>query len=136
MNKTQLKKARLAFLKDTVDFYSADPEGRRSMDKEGETCRYRSNLKKDAPRRCAIGRWIPDENYVRTMDSGDDTSFPDVVEQFPNMLPENIRALGDDFLWNVQRLHDEPFNWDEDGLTKCGLEEVIYIKDKVNKSII
>ena len=46
--------------KDTVEFFAEDPERRSVVIEDGfESCRYRD----DKGRKCAIGRFIPDDKY-------------------------------------------------------------------------
>lgn len=112
----------LAFLEDTISFYSVDPKGRRA-ETIGGNCRYRifdANGNKTAS--CAIGRYIPDKKYnpvlegefIRTM-------------QHNKVLSTKIRHLNTDFLISVQRLHDGNIEgygpnkyWDDKGLTEAG----------------
>jgi hypothetical protein len=62
MNNQELIQARLAFLEDTVQFYSQDPKGRRSLSTAG--CMYQNQN----GCKCAIGRYIPDDKYSDDME--------------------------------------------------------------------
>lgn len=100
------------FLEDTVAFYSADTS-RRAVGDNGINCRYRTS----DGRKCAIGRFISDENYdksiegcgVRVLDNG--------------YLPVWMNKLDKDFIGLVQSLHDSYSFWSKNGLNSFGKSE-------------
>lgn len=96
------------FLDNMIAYYSEDPVHRRSKDEKGWCCYrdWRGN-------KCAIGRWIPDESYCKSMEG---FRVCAIMED----LPSHVQALGEDFLMDVQQLHDGDHNWCETGLSNEG----------------
>ena len=111
---------RLAYLNSKIEYFGADPKGRRATDPGTGNCQYRTS----DGRKCAIGLDIPDNEYDSHMD---DVWDYDKVLSF---LPENIRRLGRVFLAQVQTLHDNANHWNLEatGLTYDGLRYVDYLK--------
>lgn len=82
---------------DTVEFYGEDLERRAT---EGLSCVYETEDK----RRCAIGRLCPE--IAGTLPySG--------VGRIWKRLPEQVKELGVDFLFQVQLIHDRKDNWSD-----------------------
>jgi len=105
-----IEERRLAFLNETVEFYSQDPKRRRAVLMEmTPRCRYRT----DDGRKCAIGRHIPDDLYEPEMEG---ELRPKIIDA----LPSEISEFGKLFLLAVQNLHDQNNYWDENGLTEEG----------------
>lgn len=117
-NKT-IKENRLTFLEDMVNYYSEDPS-RRGVTEEG-LCSYRTSDDKT----CAIGRYIPDDQYSTDMEEASVRAF----YVYPK-LPIGVLCLGFDFLGEVQSLHDVDWHWHSRGLTERGLIVVHKIKMK------
>jgi len=113
-----IEERRLAFLNETVEFYSQDPKGRRAVLAKFTmpTCRYRT----DDGRKCAIGRHIPDDLYHTGMEGA-------LTTETMKTLPSEISELGISFLEAVQGLHDNNKYWDENGLTEQGHMKRRYI---------
>jgi hypothetical protein len=65
---------------------------------------------------CAVGRLIKDKDLCRQLDSLKNKPVSDIAQY----LPDEIKKLGITFLGRLQRLHDIPSNWNENGLTKSG----------------
>lgn len=117
------KKERMrAILDDTVEYYSEDTS--RRCFEPGYGCFYRSEGKK-----CAIGRFIPDENYSLEMEEEGATT---IISRFHNCLPPEIEELPSKFLGNLQFFHDNAFNWGEEGLTGQGKESVEFLKKEID----
>lgn len=75
----ELVKARLAFLDETVEFYSVNPIERRSiLPGVSMFCAYRGA--NDTA--CAIGRHIPDDKYQLSMEKKSFTA--EFLNRFPN----------------------------------------------------
>jgi hypothetical protein len=122
MTEEELKKARLTFLEDTSQFYSEDPVGRRSVD-----CHGKSKYRDSNGNRCAIGRYIPDEDYSYFLE-GMSIESKDNRGDYLIKLPSSLEKLGREFLGQVQSLHDTNYNWDEKGLSSVGKSTFDYIK--------
>lgn len=128
-NTEELRVARLAFLEDTIAYYSDDVSRRATTSYEG--CRYRTL----DTRKCAIGRYIPNDKYIETIE-GKIANHDDVLA----LLPPKIAALSTtsyklnrfehDFLCDVQKLHDCDDYWSKNSLSKDGLRLVERIKQK------
>lgn len=117
MKEKDLKQKRKEFLDDTVKYYSEDTSRRSVLDK----CMYRTG----DGRKCAIGRYIPDDKYTTLIEG------KNVISKLVyNLIPQNISMLGIDFLLSIQSLHDESDNWDKNGLTEKGKEYVNFIEEK------
>lgn len=116
-----IQQKRLALLEETVKHYSKNPMERRCT-KDGK-CRYSAetlNLKKSTG--CAIGRKLTPKKRLQL-----DKQFegkPSGVEDVFDELPKKLQELGEDFLSQLQGLHDTNNYWDEKGLTEEGKQEV------------
>lgn len=111
-----------AILDDTVQYYSEDIS-RRGYEL-GDGCFYRLGDKK-----CAIGRFIPDEKYSIEME---DEGATTIKSRFPDCLPPEIEELPSKFLETLQFFHDNAFNWDEEGLTEQGKEYIESLKKEID----
>ena len=72
---------------------------------------------------CAIGRKIEDKELCKKLDQSDPfMSKGSAVsnDYIFNQLPDHLRELGQDFLVDLQRLHDFAENWNENGLSGQG----------------
>ena len=101
----------LELLKDTVDFYSIDPVGRRAVDDNG-LCFY---VMPDG-RRCAIGRFL-------SIQYGD----PDITKNIlalrarrKEIFSEEISLIPANLLSFIQTFHDNDSNWGLHGLSGTG----------------
>lgn len=56
--------------------------------------------------KCAIGMWIPDEKYNADFDNDINGSAIYEREDIVEILPDDVKALGIDFLSNMQSWHD------------------------------
>lgn len=93
----------------------------RSTEGEGTVrCMY------SGPIGCAVGRLIDDKELCAELDADDDGAVyePYVFAQ----LPYHIKELGQDFLNDLQNLHDNSQAWNENGLSSRGKE--LYEKTK------
>ena len=122
MKITELPKTEVLTKKDFLDnmiaYYSEDPAHRRATNGEG-ACSYH----RDDGNRCAVGRWIPDEMYTSGMEGvsvGDHFVF--------SRLPEKLKNLGEDFLTDIQGLHDGDRFWNSNGLSPAGEKRVASIR--------
>jgi hypothetical protein len=115
-----LKAARHALLgRVTAQFNSKN----RAMDHNG-LCVYDHRFNGG----CAIGRELSDELAGRLIGAVSAT----IVF---NQLPDELKALGKDFLAVVQKLHDYTKYWNESGLSEEGKERVKEIERKIEEDL-
>lgn len=125
---TDLQTKQLAVLDATCAEYNST---NRAAD--GDKCYY---LHAETNRRCAIGRLLSDEqakyletnfDYVGLLFDKCYASTHDVQKSIYNTLSE----YGKSFLIDLQDLHDDGKNWDEDGLSRRGKEYFEHIRSKI-----
>lgn len=111
-----MKKSKVEIIQETVDYYSADPDGRRAN--ENGDCMY---LASDG-RMCAVGRCMADPKVAG-----------DYIGDYRDML-EHVRSQGVQYdilkpeyqghsvgFWeDLQMFHDSDVNWDSNGLSELG----------------
>lgn len=113
----------LWYLWDTVRFYGKDPENRRAFTNGG--CQYLTLTGKQ----CAVGRHIPPE-IARNLNQN---ATCDILIGTLGPLPAFTRAPNTDFWWNLQLLHDDPRNWNSQGLSSLGHQIKTEIKSNILK---
>ena len=108
MNKKQQMKD---ILKDTIEYYSEDPDGRRSLDKDGN-CMYTWGNN-----HCAIGRYLKEE-YQREDWTENDMSVHELLQGADDgecnidwCLRKEVHGLDADFWKNLQDFHDSHCCW-------------------------
>lgn len=117
---TSKQKKQLAFLNEMVEYYSADPAGRRGLDEMGN-CLYSTPDGK----MCAIGRHLP-KSFLK---KGFRANVTSLLLNYPNVVPKKLLDLDAYFLQQVQYLHDDEDFWNEKGLTFEGRQKVEQIKN-------
>ena len=98
--KDSIKQRRIKLIKDTYKFYSENPD-KVSVDRNivvNGTCYYKS----PDGNKCAIGRFIPDDEYSNNFEGKIATTIFDD-------LNINLKKLGSHFLYDLQNLHDLGF---------------------------
>lgn len=122
MAKLDTTSRRLAFLEDTVKYYSEDTQRRATAPKGG--CKYRT----EDGRMCAIGRHLItyDSRFDSTAGTIKGSSISSRDDVFA-ALPTKIQELGRPFLHDVQLLHDSCYYWDKNGLTEEGKQQLEYL---------
>ena len=107
-NESFVPAKRKMFLDDTVSHYNSTNRGVGT----GITiasCSYKNG--------CAVGRHLDMELCVAMDNTGDGyIKHTDVFKQ----LPEWMKSLDKEFLSRVQKLHDNSFHWNENGLSESG----------------
>lgn len=70
---------------------------------------------------CGVGRLIEDKDLCARLDglNWDVVSGVCLISVF-NQLPENVKELDQEFLIDLQKLHDYGHHWNERGLTDDG----------------
>ncbi len=117
---TPQNKKRLEVLQDTVKYYTTNVK-RRCVDKNNE-CSYSAKTLNKSSQGCAVGRLIPPKLRLEWDKKYPNKSISGI--QCKETLPENLLELGINFLNDLQSLHDQPNNWDKEGLTQRGLDRV------------
>ena len=108
-----IEQQRKEYLDAKVAYYLEDVK-RRAVDNTG-SCLY---LTKDG-RKCAIGLDMIETHpsYNNAIECG---NVNDLLEKYPNILPQEVKDLGVEFLRCVQILHDSMYNWNNYGLSYNG----------------
>ena len=122
--KDSYKQRRMKFLNDMVKFYSEDVS-RRSKSEDGDWCCYLAYN----GNKCAIGRWIPEEKYVSSIERNGVNAF------VLSILPKEIANLDKCFLQDVQFLHDTNRYWTKFRLSVKGDAKMKYIKQKIKANV-
>ena len=106
MNKHKLM---LDILKDTRDYYDADPDNRRSISEDGE-CKYTWGKT-----HCAVGRYLKEEYQEENWDNNSDSvnELCDETEAWDIdwAVREEVQGLEPDFWKDSQDFHDCRHNW-------------------------
>ena len=134
MNK---QKKMLEILKDTRDYYDADPDNRRSISEDGE-CMYTWG-----DTHCAIGRYLKEE-YEKENWSSNNESVNELCEDSTEgwdidwALREEVHGLDPDFWRDLQDFHDSRHNWittkpseREEGLSDTGKGHYVGMQDRI-----
>ena len=118
-------------LKDTINYYSANPAKRRCVNKKLGACYYSpKRAYKPLSEGCAIGRHLTPEAKIAFDDlassDSDMTTISAIMEVGANkaMMPSWMQKMNHEFLRRVQGLHDRSEYWDVQGLTGRGKEIV------------
>lgn len=117
MEQIEIKVKRLELLEDTVRYYSEDTK-RRAVN--NGNCKY---ITEDG-RKCAIGRLLPNDKIELLKDETSSVYTFIQREKYKNILPDNILALGIEFLRDIQYLHDTDKYW---GVNELNQEGKIYL---------
>ena len=141
MNK---QKQMLEILKDTRDYYAADPDNRRSIDKDG-SCHYTWG-----DTHCAIGRYLQSgyqtEDWYENDMSVNELCSSNPIDDSYNIdwcVRDDVKGIDPDFWMALQDFHDSRHNWittkDSDyvdgfqGLSEDGKVEYNTIKQKITE---
>jgi hypothetical protein len=124
--KTRLDKVNL--LIQTAGFFNSTNRSVSVLGSGGASCLYR-NLNPKLPG-CAVGRLIKDKRLKGKLDDCDDSGI--YKSEVWNLIPEDVKMWGQEFLTKLQAFHDTIQNWDENGLSSKGLEEFNFIKVMIN----
>ena len=112
--KAGYKNRMIKILKETRDWYAEDPDGRRSLDEDGQ-CMYTWG-----DSHCAVGRYMREE-YQDESFSENNESVHQLCEHAEDMgeddfsidwvLRKEVRGLDVDFWRDLQELHDSNSYW-------------------------
>ena len=133
MNKQQQMQE---ILKDTVDYYREDPEGRRAVDKNGD-CEYTT----EDGRHCAIGRYMRPEFLDTEWRENHGVGVHGLSSNVDYYLKHEVRGLDEDFWRDLQDMHDVVGHWyrgslfsePTHGLTDIGKERYEGMQDKITR---
>ena len=127
----------LEILKDTRDYYAADPDNRRSISEDGE-CMYTWG-----DNHCAVGRYLKEEYQVENWECNND-SVNELCEDSPETwdidwaLRDDVQGLDADFWRDLQDFHDSRHNWittkpseREEGLSDTGKGHYVGMQDRI-----
>lgn len=114
----------IAFLDDTIGFYSEDPDKLRAHSKKAQGCVYTAI--EDSPG-CAVGRHLP----VDLADLAEQESYSIITLLKHKSCPKNLVELGQRYLSKVQNLHDNINNWNSLGISIVGLNSVKQFKEQI-----
>lgn len=120
MTQQQIKAKRLEILEYTVKYYSEDTKRRAVITEPLRMCMY---LTKDG-RKCAVGRLLDKEKINMSIVGSVHLLFRDK----PEFITEDMKLVGEEFLSELQDLHDISSYWDENGITDDGNKRVDIIK--------
>lgn len=114
---------KVEIIQDTVDYYSADVVGRRSL--AGQNCRYKGpNGKECAFQRCVIDDLSPSEGSGCGM-------FDLKAIQFKPEYAGHDEGRTDQSFWtSIQHLHDSNIYWSSEGLSANGMKFVHDLKER------
>lgn len=122
-----LEQKRLAVLEDTISYFNLST---RNTNKHG-TCKYLSKHTKTQG--CAIGRLIADKELCEELDNLGEIVCGVGHDNVFNRLPSNLKELGKPFLLELQLLHDNPYFWNDIGLSVEGILKANNIKNIFTK---
>ena len=134
MNIQERKQQMQGILKDTVDFYKEDPEGRRAVDDCGD-CEYTTH----DGRHCAIGRYMRPEFLDTEWKENHGVGVHGLSSNIDYYLKHEVRGLDEDFWRDLQDMHDVVGYWyrgslftePAHGLTDRGKERYVGMQDKI-----
>jgi hypothetical protein len=125
MKKLKVSQTRQELLNNTIAFYSEDVT-RRAFDEGAGVCMYHTA----DGRNCAIGRELKNPSTFGVATDSVDEGVGSLALMIE--LPKRLSSMGEDFLTDIQMLHDTEFYWGRDGLTLGGEGKVNSICIKYN----
>ena len=134
MNIQERKQQMQDILKDTVDYYREDPQGRRAVDDSGD-CLYTT----ENGNHCAIGRYMRPEFLDVEWKENRGIGVHGLSSHVDYYLKHEVRGLDEDFWRDLQDMHDVVGYWyrgtlfDEplDGISDSGKERYVALQDKI-----
>ncbi len=126
----------LELIDETVKYYSKDTSRRGStvLENGDEPCVYFKEYEDGKCVTCAVGRLLTDKSarslgtevfsYRNAMD---DNRFR-LKKKYAHFKHMMLNDRSRYFLSELQNFHDDPHNWDENGLTENGVHDLIHLK--------
>lgn len=119
-------------LLDTLEYYIQDTSNRRCTGdgKKNLGCYYspkNAGKTKKESQGCAIGRLISDYHKNKFDNISGSTAIEDIIfhnKEYNIKIPKILLNLGSNFCKDLQKLHDNLFNWSVNGLSGTGREAV------------
>ena len=109
-------------MEETIKHYNAN-----NRCYNGERCLYSPIEGKSEG--CAVGRHIADKQLCKDLDAGKFANcFGISSNAVFEALPQELKDLGQDFLGDIQSLHDTATWWNATGLTYEGIVKVNKLK--------
>ena len=119
-NKKRQNGTKKYFLFEMVAYFSQDPKRLRATKANSDEITSQCYYRTDKGLQCAIGRYIPRENYRPSLEGW---GVSDIMGN--STLPQEIESLGEKFLSQVQALHDSGLFWTDKGLSEEGYKHII-----------
>ena len=128
----------LAILDESVAYFGQDPEERRAVFIDTKGNSGGEFISPDGTRKCIVGRFLVDPRGI--METHGITSTGGLLSKFgKDRFDEFFRPGYDgfppDFYTQLERLHDNEANWDENGLTETGLGKVVDIETWIREHL-
>jgi len=124
-------------LDEMVEFYSADPVGRRALIFDPDEPTGSCVMHTEDDRQCAYGRMVKPEYRLLLLDSaglGGLSEHGAVPPQHqPEFWLEEYIGLPLTFVYALQHLHDSSLHWDENGLSLKGHEAVEKLRARIQR---
>lgn len=79
---------------------------------------------------CGVGRLIEDKDLCARLDRFGEAGSGVCLAYIFEQLPENVKELGQEFLIDLQKLHDHGHHWNEKGLSEDGEEFMVKLELK------
>ena len=134
MNKQQQMQE---ILRDTIEYYREDPEGRRAIDSSGD-CEYTTIQ----GRHCAVGRYMRPEFLDVGWEENNGVGVNGLSSYVDYYLKHEVRGLDMDFWRDLQDIHDSYLNWEmhdamivKHGFTDRGKERYVYMQDRIARGV-
>ena len=135
MNTEQRKQQMQDILRNTVDYYRVDPQGRRSVTEDGD-CMYTWG-----DNHCAIGRYMKPEFKTEEFEMNEGVGVNGLGGDIDEFLIKKVHGIELLFWRDLQEIHDIVGHWEEwhehgDGvrkyeLTDRGKETYVGMQDKI-----
>lgn len=115
---------KIEIIDETVAFYQKNPRA-----KNGDSCVYLT----DDGRKCAHSRCLDLPNEV--LEKLDNNQAGDVIAKYGDKVHKSeYQGHSPEFWVDIQNLHDIEFYWEENQLTKEGLDWVYTLKQKYKEN--
>lgn len=140
MNKKEQMKLQRKLVTETFDWYTANPNRRRSVGQFTD-CMYTTGSSK-----CAVGRCMTKSALYEIGDAIADiqemynhcTSDSEIINSIDKVLKMKYRGYTNKLLWeHLQDFHDGDFHWNtcDNTITKAGRDYIKDIRKGINKGI-
>lgn len=120
-----LKRSQLAFLNKTIKHFNSTNRSIDLTKNEIQCVYYHPKFGG-----CAIGIHVPIDvrKKLDQVEPEEEVGMSILNDEIFSMIPMKMQKLGQNFLSEIQSLHDIKMNWNENGLTEFGKNNVQIIK--------